>query len=115
MTDHDQFFKKLLVTFFPDLLWIVVPHLAPRLQASQATFLMQETFSVFAEEGDRAIVDLLAEVPMTDDRDQIVLVHTEVEARHRSAMAKRMLFYYTTCPRCAKAYGKNYVVLFAEV
>ena len=22
---------------------------------------------------------------------------------------------YTTCPRCAKAYGKNYVVLFAKV
>ncbi|MDP2063737.1 MAG: hypothetical protein Q8Q63_06445 [Phaeovulum sp.] len=24
-------------------------------------------------------------------------------------------FYYTTCPKCAKAYGKNYVVGFAEV
>jgi hypothetical protein len=28
---------------------------------------------------------------------------------------KKMYFYYTTCPKCAKAYGKNYVVLFAEV
>jgi len=25
------------------------------------------------------------------------------------------LFYYTTCPKCAEAYGKNYVVLLAEV
>ena len=28
---------------------------------------------------------------------------------------KHMYFYYTTCPECAKAYGKNYVVLFAEI
>jgi hypothetical protein len=26
----------------------------------------------------------------------------------------RIYFGYTTCPRCAKAYGKNYVILFAE-
>ena len=24
-------------------------------------------------------------------------------------------FYYTTCPKCAKVYGKNYVVAVAEV
>ncbi len=28
---------------------------------------------------------------------------------------KKIYFSYTTCPACAKAYGKNYVVLFAEV
>ncbi len=28
---------------------------------------------------------------------------------------KHMYFYYTTCPNCAKEYGKNYVVLFAEI
>lgn len=28
---------------------------------------------------------------------------------------KRHLMYYTTCPKCAKHYGKNYVVYFAEV
>lgn len=28
---------------------------------------------------------------------------------------KKMYFSYTTCPNCAKAYGKNYVVLFAQV
>ena len=27
---------------------------------------------------------------------------------------KKIYFYYTTCPRCAKKYGKNYVVLFAQ-
>lgn len=28
---------------------------------------------------------------------------------------KKLYFSYTTCPKCAKAYGKNYVVLFAKV
>jgi hypothetical protein len=28
---------------------------------------------------------------------------------------KKLYFSYTTCPRCAKAYGKNYVVLFAQI
>ncbi|WP_394836446.1 hypothetical protein LVJ94_06020 [Pendulispora rubella] len=31
------------------------------------------------------------------------------------ASAEKIYFWYTTCPRCAKAYGKNYVVLFAEL
>lgn len=28
---------------------------------------------------------------------------------------EKLYFGYTTCPTCAKAYGKNYVVLFAKV
>lgn len=28
---------------------------------------------------------------------------------------QKIYFYYTTCPKCAKIYGKNYVVLFAKV
>jgi hypothetical protein len=28
---------------------------------------------------------------------------------------KKMYFSYTTCPKCAKAYGKNYVILFAKI
>ncbi len=28
---------------------------------------------------------------------------------------KKLYFSYTTCPNCAKAYGKNYVVLFAKI
>lgn len=28
---------------------------------------------------------------------------------------KKLYFSYTTCPRCAKAYGKNYVVIFAGI
>ena len=28
---------------------------------------------------------------------------------------KHVYYYYTTCPKCAKKYGKNYVVLLAKV
>lgn len=28
---------------------------------------------------------------------------------------RKLYFYYTTCPKCAKKYGKNYVVLLAQV
>jgi hypothetical protein len=28
---------------------------------------------------------------------------------------QRMLFFYTTCPKCAKKYGKNYVVILGQV
>lgn len=27
---------------------------------------------------------------------------------------KKLYFYYTTCPKCAKKYGKNYVVILAQ-
>ncbi len=29
--------------------------------------------------------------------------------------AKKYYFYYTTCPKCAKVYGHNYVVIFAKI
>ncbi len=28
---------------------------------------------------------------------------------------KKLYFYYTTCPKCAKKYGKNYVVLLTQI
>ncbi len=32
------------------------------------------------------------------------------DAAARGAPAKAIWFFYTTCPKCAKAYGQNYVV-----
>jgi len=29
--------------------------------------------------------------------------------------SKKTYFYFTTCPKCAKKYGHNYVVAFAQV
>ncbi len=36
-----------------------------------------------------------------------------VRARGRSL--EKLYFAYTTCPRCARAYGRNYVIAFAKV
>jgi hypothetical protein len=35
--------------------------------------------------------------------------------RSKGKTIKRSLMYYTTCPKCAKHYGKNYVVILAQV
>ena len=35
--------------------------------------------------------------------------------RSKGKAVKKLYFSYTTCPACAKAYGKNYVVLFAQI
>ncbi len=37
--------------------------------------------------------------------------HVKSKARE----IKKMYFFYTTCPKCAKFYDKNYVVILAEV
>lgn len=36
-------------------------------------------------------------------------------ARDRKSETRDVYFFYTTCPKCAKAYGKNYVVGIAAI
>jgi len=36
-----------------------------------------------------------------------------VESKKRKM--ENMYFFYTTCPKCAEHYGKNYVVILAKV
>jgi hypothetical protein len=38
----------------------------------------------------------------------------EEYVKNKGKELKKLYFSYTTCPNCAKAYGKNYVVLFAQ-
>lgn len=35
--------------------------------------------------------------------------------RGQEKPVKKTYFFYTTCPKCAKSYGKNYVVAVAEI
>lgn len=35
--------------------------------------------------------------------------------RAKNCTLQKLWFYYTTCPKCAKKYGKNYVVLLAQL
>ncbi len=43
----------------------------------------------------------------------IKAMKTHVAARNKEV--KKLYFCYTTCPSCAKQYGKNYVVILAQV
>lgn len=36
-------------------------------------------------------------------------------AKSKNKKIKKIYFFYTTCPRCVKAYKKNYVVIFARI
>jgi len=35
--------------------------------------------------------------------------------KSRGKQVKKTYFFYTTCPKCAKYYGKNYMVAVAEI
>jgi len=39
----------------------------------------------------------------------------EAFLKQQGKKAKRYYFYYTTCPKCAKKYGHNYIVLLSEI
>lgn len=39
----------------------------------------------------------------------------EEYVKSKNKKLKKIYFSYTTCPKCANAYGKNYVILFTEV
>jgi hypothetical protein len=39
----------------------------------------------------------------------------EEEAKAKGMNIKKWYMWYTTCPKCAKKYGKNYVVIVGQV
>ena len=43
------------------------------------------------------------------------MVEMEKFVKDKGKKIKKLYFFYTTCPSCAKAYGKNYTVLLAEI
>jgi len=38
----------------------------------------------------------------------------EIRTKEKGIKTAEMYFWYTTCPKCAKVYGKNYVVIIAK-
>lgn len=53
------------------------------------------------------------EGPFGNMRKWIEEMMTYVAGKGRSL--QKLYFFYTTCPKCAKKYGKNYVVILAQV
>ena len=53
------------------------------------------------------------EGPYRDMRKWIEEMRTFVQGKGKSP--QKLYFFYTTCPKCAKKYGKNYVAILAQV
>ena len=53
------------------------------------------------------------EGPYRDIRKWIEEMKRFVTSQNRKL--EKLYFYYTTCPKCAKKYGKNYVAILAQV
>jgi hypothetical protein len=53
------------------------------------------------------------EGPYRNMRTWIQEMKTSVQGTGRSL--HQLYFFYTTCPKCAKKYGRNYVVILAQV
>ena len=53
------------------------------------------------------------EGPYRDMRKWIEEMKSFVKSKGK--LTRKMYFYYTTCPKCSKKYGKNYVVILAQV
>ena len=91
---HDQLFKQLLKARLVDLVQMVAPGIAARLDFAHAELIDRELFSELVG-GDRREVDLLARIPTrAGDGHECILVHTEVEAGWRSGTAERIWNYY---------------------
>jgi len=53
------------------------------------------------------------EGPYQNIHKWIAEMKTFVQSRGKDI--RTLYFYYTTCPKCAKKYGKNYVVILAQI
>jgi hypothetical protein len=91
--DHDQNFKELISTFFIEFLELFVPELAGAIEADSVTFREQEYF-VDLVEGEKQIIDLLAEVKLTGE-NATILVHIEPQSTGRAIFPQRMFFYFS--------------------
>ena len=85
-----------------------------------SAFKAEHLFSVPRDIPDEEMVTLsgdfvtkVYEGPYRDAKDWYG--DMEKMVRDRGSLPGRIYFFYTTCPKCAKHYGKNYVVGVAEV
>ncbi|MFH0879254.1 MAG: hydrolase [Lentisphaerota bacterium] len=60
-----------------------------------------------------AFLSKVFEGPYQNMRKWIEEMKAFVAAKGKSF--SKFYFYYTTCPKCAKKYGKNYVVILAKI
>ncbi len=95
MNRHDQMFKDLFRSFFPELVRLADPGLAARLAedlgSGAITFLDKEVFHDLPD-GRRREADLLAEIPAGSGQRK-PLVHIEIERQFRTTISRRLWRY----------------------
>ena len=86
------------------------------MSASKGEHLFATTRNVPGEEMVRISGEFITRVfegPYRHAKEWAHEMETAAEAAGHTA--KRVYMFYTTCPKCARAYGKNYVVGVAEI
>lgn len=86
------------------------------LSASTGEHLFAVTHDVPGEDMTRLSGEFITRVfegPYRHAKDWVHEMETAAEVAGHNA--KRVFMFYTTCPKCARAYGKNYVVGVAEI
>ncbi|MCK8462464.1 hypothetical protein MUY35_01205 [Aliiroseovarius sp. S1339] len=86
------------------------------LSSTEAEHLFAVTRDVPDEEMTTLTGDFITRVfegPYRHAKEWHHVMETAAEAAGQTA--KRIFMFYTTCPKCARAYGKNYVIGVAEI
>ncbi len=91
-TSADKLFKTAFELFLRDLVELVRPELAARLDLDHARVLSPKLFTDFRKQGLRE-PDLVAEVQSLAGESRLVIVHVDVEGKFVEAMDDRMMEY----------------------
>ena len=86
------------------------------LSSTEAEHLFAVTHEVPGEEMTALSGEFITRVfegPYRRAKDWMHEMETAAEAAGHTA--KQVFMFYTTCPKCARAYGKNYVIGVAEI
>jgi hypothetical protein len=91
-TSADKLFKTAFELFLRNLVELVRPEVAARLDFDHARILSPKLFADFRKQGLRE-PDLVAEAETVDGESELVVVHVDVEGAFRNVMDQRMMEY----------------------
>ena len=66
----------------------------------------------YAHEELELLPTVTREVVTKQEEEDELLPNTKKVTKQKDGT---IFYYYPTCPKCAKKYGKNYVVIFAKI
>lgn len=89
---HDQLFKEIAVAFQGDLVTLLLPDVAARIDLGQLRFESKEYF-LDTPQGRRRFPDLVSRARGRSDPDDEMVIHVEHFSRYRSATQSRLWDY----------------------